>query len=571
MPSSDESATTVQQTTGGTGSPPLVLPPAGYELGEVIGKGGMGEVVAAGDRRIGRPVALKRMRDAAPAPEEVARFLREAQIQARLDHPAIAPVYELGIDTAGRPYFTMKRLAGTTLRELIGEAELARLLRAFVEVCLAIELAHTRGVVHRDLKPANVMLGDFGEVYVLDWGIARVLDHSEMRTRGDIPTLPGQTAAGAVLGTPGYMPPEQARGEPVGPAGDIYALGCILFEILAREPLHPRDGALASTLAPHDGSPARRAPARAIAPELDAACVAALAARPDDRPSARGLAERVQRYLDGDRDLDRRRALAADELERAQRVLAAGDRAGAMQAAGRALALDPTSRAAALVGRLMLEPPDRPPPELALRIAEVDHAYMRSQWRQVGFAWLSMLATLPMVAALGVRVPAFVAVFYLVCGLLAALSFANVRAARPWTKLVAVLNIVLIVLCTRVTGPFIIMPVILCITVASWVSYPPLIDRPIVPALLGAVAFGVPLLIEALGLVSPTWRVAHGEVVAMSSIVELGGTPTRVFLIVGTIAGIAAGGWLARAIAASRRDLQRTVETQAWHLRKLLP
>ena len=561
----------MEQTSPGRSFAPAILPPTGYELGEVIGVGGMGEVVAARDRRMARSVALKRMRGVEPNDDDVARFLREAQIQARLDHPAIVPVYELGVDTAGLPYFTMKRLVGTTLLGLIGKAELGRLLRAFVETCLAIELAHTRGVVHRDLKPANMMLGDFGEVFVLDWGIARVLDSSDVPAGGDISTWPGHTAAGAVLGTPGYMSPEQARGEPVGPSGDVYALGCILFEILAHEPLHPRQGALVSTLAPHDGSPARRAPKQDIAPELDAACVAALASVPGERPTARELADRVQRYLDGDRDLERRRVLAAEELARAERVLADGDRAAAMKAAGRALALDPTSGAAALVGRLMLEPPAEKPPELVARLAEVDVEYARAQWRSVGFAWIAALATFPLVVAQDVRDWTMVGLFYFVVLAGGAVSFANARMSRPRVALLVVCNIALAMVLERTTGPFMMMPVILCMTLASWMAYPTNIDRPIIPITFTAVAYGLPLVLEWVHFAAPTWSVSHGSVTTTTSVIQLDGTPSRVFLIVGTFVCIIVGGAMARAIAARRRELQRTLETQAWHLRKLLP
>src|SRR5262249_42688753 len=161
------------------------------------------------------------------------------KIQARLDHPAIAPVYELGHDAENRPYFTMKRLAGTTLLARLAEGTASRqsLLRAFVDVCLAIDFAHARKVVHRELKPANIMLGDAGEVCVLDWGVARVLTAADDAGSSltDVDTLEGQTQAGVMLGTPGYMSPEQVRGESVGIASDVYALGCILFEILAGE------------------------------------------------------------------------------------------------------------------------------------------------------------------------------------------------------------------------------------------------------------------------------------------------------------------------------------------------
>src|SRR5205085_1923166 len=130
----------------------LVLPEPGYLIGDLIGKGGMGEVVAARDLRIGRDVALKRMRAEKPSAEALMRFLREARVQARLDHPAIVPVHELGLDNKGLPFFTMKRLSGATLTQrLLEKLPQNRILRAFVDVCLAIELAHSRGVVHRDL------------------------------------------------------------------------------------------------------------------------------------------------------------------------------------------------------------------------------------------------------------------------------------------------------------------------------------------------------------------------------------------------------------------------------------
>src|SRR5215470_4556822 len=324
----------------------------GYTVGEMIGRGGMGEVLLAHDEVIGREVAIKRMRRSDPDADAETRFLREAKIQARLQHPSIVPVHELGRDADGRPYFTMKRLAGVTLYQLLGGPR-QRLLRAFADVCLAIEFAHEHGVIHRDIKPTNIMLGDFGEVYVLDWGVARVLDedgsgHPSVR---DIITVEGETQVGAVMGTPGYMAPEQALGYGISPAIDVYALGCVLFEILTGEPLHPRgSGGAASAIAHPTESPAARRSDRDIAPELDAACVAALAEDPVARPTARELARRVQDYLDGDRDLERRRELAALQVARARDALASGDparRGDAVHAAGRALALDPESAEAA--------------------------------------------------------------------------------------------------------------------------------------------------------------------------------------------------------------------------------
>ena len=152
-----------------------------YKLGRRIGKGGMGEVMAARDEQIARDVAVKRMRAANPSERSIQRFLREAKVQGRLEHPAIVPVHEIGRDTDGLPYFVMKKLTGTSLAKILEDHEtvpLQRVLRAFADVCLAVELAHNRGVVHRDLKPDNIMLGDYGEVYVLDWGLAKLVSSS---------------------------------------------------------------------------------------------------------------------------------------------------------------------------------------------------------------------------------------------------------------------------------------------------------------------------------------------------------------------------------------------------------
>jgi serine/threonine protein kinase len=159
---------------------------ARYEIRELLGRGGMGEVLSVRDEQMGRSVAIKRLRVENPPDELVARFLREARIQGRLEHPAVVPVHELSYEPGGQPFFVMKQLSGTTFQDVLPKLALRdprvteqfgrqRLLRAFADICLAIEFAHTRGVVHRDLKPANIMVGDFGEVYVMDWGLAKVL------------------------------------------------------------------------------------------------------------------------------------------------------------------------------------------------------------------------------------------------------------------------------------------------------------------------------------------------------------------------------------------------------------
>ncbi|MGN6110070.1 MAG: serine/threonine-protein kinase, partial [Kofleriaceae bacterium] len=356
-----------------------------YRLARLMGRGGMGEVIAARDEQIDRDVAIKRMKAAKPSGRAIERFLREASIQGRLDHPAIVPVHEIGLDHDGLPFFAMKKLTGTTLAKLLGEdrarGPLQRdVLRAFADVCLAVEFAHVRGVIHRDLNPNNVMLGDFGEVYILDWGVAKVVGEDDGEF-ADVDSGSGEhaTAVGTAIGTPGYMAPEQVRGwTDIDGRVDIYTLGCLLFEILAGEPLHPRGAGLRSALDGIDARPSARAPGRDIPPELDALCVQATALDREQRvATARELGDRVHRFLDGDRDVALRRQLARGHLERATAAFAAGDtdelRREAMREAAAALALDPAlGDAAALVGRLMLEPPRVTPREVEAAIAEDD-------------------------------------------------------------------------------------------------------------------------------------------------------------------------------------------------------
>jgi eukaryotic-like serine/threonine-protein kinase len=236
-----------------------------YELAEEIARGGMGTVYRARDRRLARDVALKVMNAPAPAPGEVERMRDEARILARLEHPGIVPVHDLGTLPDGRLFYVMKLVRGRRLDEATAGAALPARLRIFERICDAVAFAHAQGVVHRDLKPENVMVGPFGEVLVLDWGVAKRLD---------VPGAPERQ--GTVLGTPGYMPPEQARGEMdrIDERADVYALGALLQFLM--EP----------------------GGARGFPRALDAICARARAPRPEDRySSVRDLAAEVERFL----------------------------------------------------------------------------------------------------------------------------------------------------------------------------------------------------------------------------------------------------------------------------------
>ncbi|MDP7204295.1 MAG: protein kinase, partial [Pirellulaceae bacterium] len=223
-----------------------------HSITRFLAEGGLGQVFVAQDTRLGREVVLKQLQQV-DNDESMGRFMREAQVTGQLEHPNIVPIYGLGWDKNDAPYYTMKYVRGRTLADLVedyhrqkqeGSAsrlQLRELLDAFLSVCNAVGYSHTREVVHRDLKPENIAVGEFGEVIVLDWGLAKLLEEPDEST-GTAPlgTLQdaGQTIQGRVMGTPNYMPPEQARGEvdSIDPRADIYSLGAILFHILAGSP-----------------------------------------------------------------------------------------------------------------------------------------------------------------------------------------------------------------------------------------------------------------------------------------------------------------------------------------------
>jgi serine/threonine-protein kinase len=278
-------------------------------------RGGLGRVSLALDRELGREVALKEIRlERADDPGSRARFLREAAITGRLEHPGIVPIYALGRYRNGRPYYAMRFVEGESLREAIeamhqarrpGEPPdplaLRRLLRAFVDVCNVVAYAHSRLVVHRDLKPSNVMLGPFGETLVVDWGLAKALDDGPETGPGEVAGpigSPGgtvETLADSVIGTPAYMSPEQAAGllDRVGPPSDIYSLGGMLQAILVGRP----PGLSASPPGERRPHPPRRIDPW-VPRALEAVCLKAMAELPEDRYAlARDLAGDVERWL----------------------------------------------------------------------------------------------------------------------------------------------------------------------------------------------------------------------------------------------------------------------------------
>jgi len=198
-----------------------------YRLMHKLGQGGMGTVYAVEDSVLARQVALKVINLLDSKGELAERLLQEARVIARLEHPGIVPVHDVGTLPDGRVFYTMKLVQGRRLDDPETDLGLEpECLRTFLKICEAVAFAHSRTIVHRDLKPSNIMIGPFGEVLVMDWGLAKVIGSASS-------TPSGVHSGGAVMGTPGFMAPEQARGEGVsGPAADIYSLGMILNFLL---------------------------------------------------------------------------------------------------------------------------------------------------------------------------------------------------------------------------------------------------------------------------------------------------------------------------------------------------
>ncbi|MBS1118511.1 MAG: WD-repeat protein [Deltaproteobacteria bacterium] len=278
-------------------SPEVADDPERYQQIREHARGGLGRIVRAVDKRLGRTVAVKELlrRGGPSSVANEARFLREALITARLEHPGIVPVHEAGRWPSGDPYYVMKLVEGRTLKEQIAAKPNLRdrlgLLPHVIAVADAVGYAHSEGVIHRDLKPSNVIVGEFGETIVVDWGLARDRKR-ELAEPAD---------AGNVVGTPAYMSPEQARGEPVDERVDVYAIGAVLYELLAGVPPH-HDDTPQATLDRVIAGPPR--PIAMVAPQIPSELATivnkAMARCPDDRyANATVLAEDLRRFQTG--------------------------------------------------------------------------------------------------------------------------------------------------------------------------------------------------------------------------------------------------------------------------------
>ncbi|MHC4938649.1 MAG: SUMF1/EgtB/PvdO family nonheme iron enzyme [Planctomycetota bacterium] len=310
-----------------------------FEVETAIGRGGMGEVFLVNDQDLKRQVAMKILRsDTGVGREQRLHFVAEAQATSQLEHPGIPPVHDIGLTADGRPYFTMKLVRGRTLREVLHdlvlkrrevqrEYNLHRLVTVLERIAEALQFAHERGVIHRDIKPENVMLGDYGEVHLMDWGLARIeaesAEYEQVETARTASGL--ETQYGALKGTLPYMSPEQASGEPVDGRTDVYALGCLLYEVLTlHSAFDPRDKKLFVKVQSADfPDVATRNPRRPVPAALVDVCRKAMAHHRNDRYQSVGdMREEMRAWLDGRAERDRRH-------EEAEALAAQGKKAAA--------------------------------------------------------------------------------------------------------------------------------------------------------------------------------------------------------------------------------------------------
>jgi serine/threonine-protein kinase len=293
-----------------------------YALREELGKGGMGLVLLARDNVLRRDIALKTLLPSLQEDESAQQRLSlEAQVTGHLEHPSIVPIYDLGNLGDGQPYYTMRVAREESLEQIIGRMRdgadsgysLTQLVSILRQVALAIQYAHDHGVIHRDLKPENVLVGSYGEVFVIDWGVAKVVnaDIGEFSMVEE-----GDSEDGKLVGTPHYMSPEQAQGlnDELDERSDVYSLGAILYELLTLDTIHKANSVLSLLFKVAQESietPSERAPERDIPAELEEICLKSLSKDPDDRyRSSEAFADDLELFLEGVKERERRLELA---------------------------------------------------------------------------------------------------------------------------------------------------------------------------------------------------------------------------------------------------------------------
>jgi serine/threonine-protein kinase len=584
-----------------------------YALVSQLGEGGMGEVWLLQDRQLDRGVALKTVRSDKRGQSSDDLFADEVLLQARLDHPAFVPVHEVGVGPAGEPYFTMRRVEGQSLAEALASSGADdvrgrhRLLRAFAQVCAAVHFAHDRGIVHRDLKPANVMLGAYGEVYVLDLGIAQRVQTEAPAEPGQ----PGQPAAGAArvgprdtpisttrtvvrAGTPGYMAPEQATApETVNASADVYALGCILFELLVQRPLHNPDTLQSRKLlecyqaanpSPLDAMRSREG-ALPVTPELDQACRQALALDPAKRGlTARDLHDQVVAYLDG-AAINRWRQDEATKLsQQAAELVALGHaregsdtferRQRALTALGRAVSLAPADEATRDVIRGLLQEP--PPADaqqlLSARMESWQRVWATEAASGLVLALCTWVVCVPLMWWMGIRdAPYATGLLGLGAATIAwVLAFLWRKPPRAWALLgLGALSTTAVALSGRWLGPFGVAPAVFVAHMSFFAMVP---ERRTRLAMMGLLVCGGLFPLGELLLTGQVanMRIADGSIVITPLVTHLPPVATWASLLFINVAVMLSAAVSMRVVLERMEDTQRTILWHQWQIEALM-
>jgi serine/threonine protein kinase len=577
-----------------------------YEHGPLLGEGGMGVVTLRRDRKIGRQVAQKTLHPFLAGAKTHRRFVREARAQGQLEHPAIVPVYDIGQDPKDGLFFTMKRVRGHTLARIleglaskepdyVSRFPRRRLLTAFLQVCRALEYAHARRVLHRDLKPSNVMLGDFGEVYVLDWGLARILDEAPLEIRDtDLPAVSLRSDPrgvdvsritmddGPAAGTLGYMAPEQLTGETLDPRTDVYALGVMLYEILTFRRFRADASLMTVATEMTAGRVARPSDVDVDAdPELDAICARATAHAPDERfPETGALADAIERVLDGERDAAARGWAAQRHLARAKEALARtepegreGRRTGAMHDLLRAVTLDASgSEARSLLVELVSDESGEVPAGARSDIAKAREAHRLEGAAATMLGMLAWLSPVPFVlAVVPVRSWLVIGLAIALCAGVFVLSLVGSRAKKlgpSMTLAVAVMISIVIVLLGGILGPFVVVPTAAATCAMFFAMYVSRRERIVATAMFTAAAL-IPFAIDALGIVPPGFAIEGDHVVLFARVLDLPPIATPVALAWSSGSFTVLAAWMTGRMHDRLEHAEQRLLVSAWHLEQL--
>ena len=429
--------------------------------------------------------------------------------------------------------------------------------------------------MHRDLKPANIMLGDFGEVYVLDWGLAQVSEEVALPVDEPPQRL---SMTGEFLGTPLYMAPEQMADPRVGPTADVFSLGAILFELLTL--LRLRDAK--TVYLPADARPSVRAPSRNVPPELEAICVRATQSDPAERyPSARALQEAIAAYLEGDRDVQARRELAAAHARTAREALARAEQPGAEEERERGVALnallmtvklDPHNTAyVAALGEFLQSRPRVLPSAVAKQLAAGEQDVVRTAAKLSVVALVMWFLCAPVVLALGVRDATWMLVILVPAAITIALSIYAWRSAHIsfWLQSAMVIGTLAgAVAVSRLYGPLVLMPTLIATYTIVLQAHPHGRQRAVAFA-LGAIALVAPVALELLGVVPSSYAFENGTMVILPQMVELPELGTSLFLTATGLAMVFVPGTFIAKLRVSLSEAQSQLLLQSWQLEQL--